>query len=153
LKIGGSYMVPVDQERAYGLLLDPDVLARCMPGCERLVKTGEGEYGIELKMLISSIQGLFTGKVRVADQNPPDGFRLIVEGSGKVGFMKGDGRLNLVPGEDGATEIRYEGEVQVGGAIAAVGQRLLDSTSKFIIKKFFQKLSESAAKASSGAVP
>ncbi len=89
-------------------------------------------------MAIAAIAGLFEGKIRVADQNSRDSFRLIAEGSGKIGFMKGEGRLTL-SGDAGQTEVRYEGEVHVGGVIAGVGQRLLDATAKLIIKRFFDK--------------
>jgi hypothetical protein len=66
-----------------------------------------------------------------------------VEGTGKIGFLKGEGLLNLI-GQPQSTEVMYEGDVQVGGTIASVGQRLLDTTSKMIIKKFFEKLAEAA---------
>ena len=82
--------------------------------------------------------------MRLADQNPPESFRLIVEGNGKIGFLKGDGLLNLAANGDTSTDVKYEGEVQVGGTIASVGQRLLDTTAKHIIKKFFEKFSEAA---------
>jgi carbon monoxide dehydrogenase subunit G len=113
LKIGGSYTVPIASQLAYVKLQDPEILARCMPGCDHLEKIGEDEYEMKMKVMISSVQGLFGGKVRLADQSPPDSFRLLVEGSGKVGFLK--------------------------GMIAGVGQRLLDVTAKLIIKKFFEK--------------
>jgi carbon monoxide dehydrogenase subunit G len=138
LKIGGSYTVPIEPLRAYGMLQDPEILARCMPGCDHLSKIGEDEYEMKMKMVISSVQGLFAGKVRLADQSPPDSFRLIVEGAGKVGFLKGEGLLTLALVE-ASTEVKYEGEVQVGGMIAGVGQRLLDATAKLVIKKFFEK--------------
>jgi carbon monoxide dehydrogenase subunit G len=123
---------------------------------------------MKMKMMIASMGGLFSGKVRLADQNPPESFRLLVEGNGKIGFLKGDGLLNLIPVADSisddpvaldaistesasleitpveSTEVRFEGDVQVGGTIASVGQRLLDTTSKMIIKKFFEKLAEAA---------
>ena len=140
MKVSGSYTLAVEQQRAYRLLQDPDVLGRSMPGCDRLARIGEDEYEMKMKMVISSISGLFDGKVRIRDQNFPDRFRLIVEGSGKIGFMKGDGLLTLAPSGT-STEVRYEGDVQVGGVIAGVGQRLLDTTAKFIIRKFFEKLS------------
>ena len=138
MKIGGSYTVPIEPQRAYTLLQDPDILARCMPGCDHLARIGADEYEMKMKMVISSVKGLFDGKVRLADQSPPDSFRLIVEGSGKVGFLKGEGLLTLAPVET-STEVKYEGEVQVGGMIAGVGQRLLDVTAKLVIKKFFEK--------------
>jgi carbon monoxide dehydrogenase subunit G len=141
LKIGGSYTLPVARERAYAVLQDPDVLAKCMPGTEQLVKIGPDEYEMKMKMIISAVQGTFVGKIRIANQKPPEQFRLMVEGSGKVGFVKGDGLLTLTP-VDTATEVRYEGEVQVGGLIAGVGQRLLDTTAKIVIRKFFEKLTE-----------
>jgi carbon monoxide dehydrogenase subunit G len=141
LKISGSYIVPATRERTYQLLQDPVVLAKCMPGTDHLEKIAEDEYEMKMKMAISSIGGLFTGKVRLADQNPPEHFRLIVEGNGKIGFLKGEGLLSLI--EQGeTTEVKYDGDVQVGGTIASVGQRLLDTTSKMVIKKFFEKLTE-----------
>ena len=138
MKIGGAYTVPVDRELAYTKLQDPEILARCMPGCDHLARIGENEYEMKMKMVISSVKGLFGGTVRLADQHPPDSFRLLVEGTGKVGFLKGEGLLTLATIE-AATEVRFEGEVQVGGMIAGVGQRLLDVTAKLIIKKFFEK--------------
>jgi carbon monoxide dehydrogenase subunit G len=143
LKISGSYTVPVPRERAYQLLQDPAILAKCMPGTDHLEKVGDDQYAMKMKMAIASIGGLFAGKVRLADQKPPESFKLIVEGDGKIGFVKGEGLLNLVlQGE--ATEVHYEGDVQVGGTIAGVGQRLLDTSAKLIIKKFFEKFAEVA---------
>jgi len=143
LKVAGSYTLPVVPQRAYELLQDPEILAKCMPGTERLDRTGPDEYEMKMKMVISAVQGLFAGKIRIADQKPPEQFRLIVEGSGKVGFMKGEGMLTLVPANSG-TEVHYEGEVHVGGVIAGVGQRLLDTTAKIVIRKFFEKLVENS---------
>ena len=142
MKVSGNYLVPARRERAYQLLQDPVVLAKCMPGTDQLEQIAPNEYEMRMKMMIASIGGLFSGKVRLADQNPPTSFKLIVEGTGKIGFLKGEGLLNLV--EQGeSTEVSYEGDVQVGGTIASVGQRLLDTTAKMIIKKFFEKLAES----------
>ena len=143
MKLAGTYTVPIDRERAYELLQDPGVLARAMPGCDHLALLAPDEYEMRMKMIISSIQGLFSGKVRIAERNPPEGFRLIVEGTGKVGFMKGDGVLRL-SSVYSSTEVHYEGDVQVGGVIASVGQRLLDTTSRYLIRKFFEKLTAEA---------
>jgi len=143
LKICGSHSVPANRQRTYELLQDPAVLAKCMPGTDHLDKVAEDEYEMKMKMAIASIGGLFTGKIRLADQNPPQSFRLIVEGTGKIGFLKGEGLLNLEQ-QGESTEVAYDGDVQVGGTIASVGQRLIDTTSKMIIKKFFEKLAEAA---------
>ena len=144
MKIGGSYTVPVPPQVAYAKLQDPVVLAKCMPGCDHLDKVAENEYEMKMKIAIASIQGLFGGKVRIADQNPPQSFRLFVEGTGKVGFLKGEGLLSLSTADSG-TEVKYDGDVQVGGMIAGVGQRLIDVTAKLIIKKFFEKFNEAIA--------
>jgi carbon monoxide dehydrogenase subunit G len=144
VKIAGSYTLPLPQERAYQAMQDPQVLARAIPGCEGLERTGPDEYRMKMKMALASLSGAFEGKVRIADQSPPSSFRLIVEGSGRVGFVKGDGLLKLTPAGENATEVAYEGDAQVGGTMAAVGQRLIDGTAKMMIKKFFERLGEEA---------
>ena len=143
MKISGSYTLPFARVRVYQLLQDPQVLAQCMPGTDHLAKIGPDEYEMKMKMVIASIGGLFAGKVRLADQTPPEKFKLVVDGNGKIGFVKGEGVLTLEP-QGESTDVKYEGEVQVGGTIASVGQRLLDTTAKLIIKKFFEKFSEAA---------
>lgn len=144
MKVSGAYTVPAPRERTYALLQDPAVLAKCMPGCESLDKIGEDEYAMRMKMLLGSMSGLFEGKVKISDPHPPLNFRLMVTGAGKIGFMKGEGVLTLTPIED-TTSVQYEGDVQVGGTIAVVGQRLIDTTSKMLIKRFFETLSQEAA--------
>jgi len=143
VKITGSYTVPVAREKAYSLLQDPIMLAKCMPGTERLDKIGDDHYEMKMKMVIAAISGSFDGKVRIADPNPPESFRLLVEGNGKIGFVKGDGLLKLNSQGDSSTEVNFDGEVHIGGNIASVGQRLLDTTSKMLIKRFFTKFSAS----------
>ena len=139
MNISGSYFLPLPPEQAYQRLQDPEVLAGAMPGCESLEKIGEDEYRMKMKMALASLSGNFDGKVRITDQSPPNSFKLMVEGSGKVGFMKGEGNLKFAP-KDAGTEVSYEGDVQVGGTIAAVGQRLIDGTAKMMIKRFFDKI-------------
>ena len=151
MKVSGAYTIPAPRERAYALLQDPAVLAKCMPGCESLDKIGEDEYAMRMKMLLGSMSGLFEGKVKISDPHPPSRFTLMVTGSGKIGFMKGEGLLTLTPIEDKTgvpqTSVQYEGDVQVGGTIAVVGQRLIDTTAKMLIKRFFETLSREAATA------
>jgi len=155
VKISGSYTLPVAPERAYELLQDPAILARAIPGCESLEKIGPDEYRMKMKVLVAALSGEVQGKVRIADQAPPTSFRLVVEGSGRVGFLKGDGLLKLspfaaarvpsaAPPETPSTMVSYEGDAQVGGTMAAVGQRLVDGTAKMMIKKFFEKLASLA---------
>lgn len=144
MKIAGSYLVTQPQERVYVALQDPIVLARSMPGCEALDLIGENEYAMRMKMVLASISGNFDGKVRITEANPPTSFRLGVEGSGKIGFVKGGGLLTLTPESEG-TRVAYEGDVQVGGTIANVGQRLVETTARMMIKRFFDKLAASTA--------
>jgi carbon monoxide dehydrogenase subunit G len=139
VKISGSYVLPLPPEQAYQRLQDPEVLAGAMPGCESLEKIGDNEYRMKMKMALASLSGNFDGKVRISDQSPPESFKLLVEGSGKVGFMKGEGNLKFTARDEG-TEVSYEGDVQVGGTIAAVGQRLIDGPAKMMIKRFFDNV-------------
>jgi len=144
LKISGTHTLALSRERAYQAMQDPEILARAIPGCEGLEKIGPDEYRMKMKMALASLSGAFEGKVKITEQNPPSSFRLVVEGNGKIGFVKGDGLLKLTPAGEG-TEVSYEGDAQVGGTLAAVGQRLIDGTSKMMIKKFFEKLAAEAA--------
>ncbi|MGH9674110.1 MAG: SRPBCC family protein [Bryobacteraceae bacterium] len=141
--ISGAHSLPVPPARAWELLQDPAVLARCMPGCEALEPSGPDEYRMKMKMALSAISGLFDGKVRIAEKNPPASYRLLVEGTGRIGFMNGQGLLTLSAAEPGTT-VKFEGDVYVGGTIAAVGQRLLDTTARMMIKRFFDKLAAEA---------
>ena len=133
------------------MLQDPAILAEALPGCESLEKIAPDEYRMKMKVLLAALSGQFEGKVRITDQAPPSSFRLLVEGSGRIGFLKGEGLLKLSPAatvdvlsaaasEPPPTIVSYEGEAQVGGTMAAVGQRLIDGTAKMMIKKFFDKL-------------
>lgn len=143
MKIGGTTALPFAQDAAYRMLQHPAVLCRCMPGCESLEKTGEDEYAMRMKMVLAAISGKFDGKVRITEQQPPSQFRLHVEGAGKIGFMNGSGLITLTPAEAGCS-LQFDGEVQVGGTIASVGQRLMETTARMLIKRFFDKLATEA---------
>jgi len=142
LKISGSYTLPFSREKTYQNLHDPAILSRCVPGCDALEKIGEDEYAMKMKMALAAFSGLFTGKIKITEADPPQSFKMLVEGSGKVGFLKGEGLMNLSPTNETSTELTYDGDVQVGGTIAAVGQRMIDTTAKMMIRKFFEKFIE-----------
>jgi carbon monoxide dehydrogenase subunit G len=139
LKVAGTALLPVPPERAYDLLQDPVLLAKAIPGCEALVRTGDNEYSLKMKMALASLSGLFDGKVRLAEPDRPNSFRMIVEGTGKIGFLKGDGILRLTP-KDAGTEVSYDGDAQIGGTMASVGNRMIDMTARMLIKRFFEKI-------------
>ena len=143
MKIEGTYEVTSTPERVFQCLIDPEVLKRCIPGCEKLERTGENTYSTTIRAGVGSIKGLFTGNVRIEDLKPPNHFRIVVDGKGQPGFLKGAGDLDLAP-HNGATIITYSGEVQVGGTIAGVGQRMLQGAVKLISTQFFTAIEAEA---------
>jgi carbon monoxide dehydrogenase subunit G len=136
MKIEGIHELHASPERVYETLIDPQVLKRCIPGCESLEKTGDNEYSTTLRAGVGAIKGVFTGKVRLEELQPPTHFRMIVEGKGQPGFLKGSGDLDIKALE-GATGVSYQGDVQVGGTIAGVGQRMLQGAVKMMATQFF----------------
>ncbi|MGH9559513.1 MAG: SRPBCC family protein [Bryobacteraceae bacterium] len=140
MRIAGAYTLPFAPARTYTLMQDPEALARAIPGCESLNRIGENEYRMKMKMALASLSGAFDGRVRITDQNPPWSFRMIVEGTGKIGFIKGDGLIKIALTASDDSEVVYEGDAQVGGTIAAVGQRLIEASAKMMVKKFFENL-------------
>lgn len=142
MRVKGQHTVSAPQQRVWDALLDPAVLARTLPGCESLDPIGENHYKMRMKLAISSVQGLFDASVQLRNPNPPTSYRLEIDGKGKIGFVKGGGAFSLEPAGETATVVHYEGEVRVGGLIAGVGQRLMDMTSKMMIKRFFSSLSQ-----------
>ena len=139
MKVHGEHLLPIPPGAAWNLLLDTDALAHAMPGCEGLTPVGPDEYEMKMKITVSSIRGLFSGKIRITEKNPPLSYRLAIEGQGKLGFVRGSGLLTLSPQPDG-TRIEYEGEVQISGLLASVGERMLDLTTRMMIRKFFNGL-------------
>ena len=143
MKIEGTHEIHSSPERVYQALIDPAVLQRCIPGCERLERTGENTYSTTLRAGVGSIKGVFTGNVRLEDLRPPYHFRIVVDGKGQPGFLKGAGDLDLAS-QNGVTVITYSGEVQVGGTIASVGQRMLQGAAKMMAAQFFTSIEAEA---------
>jgi carbon monoxide dehydrogenase subunit G len=136
VKVQGSQVIPGATERVYDLLLDPAVLAACMPGCQELIRVEDGIYKMKMKLAIAALSGDFSGTVRISEAVRPVAFQMTIDGAGRIGHMRADGRIQLA-GVGDSTSVNYEGDVQVGGTIATVGQRLIDATSKMIIRNFF----------------
>jgi carbon monoxide dehydrogenase subunit G len=143
MKIEGTHELRADPQRVYETLVDPAVLQRCIPGCERLEKTGENSYSMTLRAGVGSIKGVFTGSVSLEDLNPPRHFRLIVDGKGQPGFVKGAGDIDLT-GVNGVTQVSYSGDIKVGGTIAGVGQRMLQGAAKMMASQFFTAIEAEA---------
>jgi uncharacterized protein len=151
MKIEGSYQINAHRERVYRCLIDPQVLQRCIPGCERLELTGPNAYSATIRAGVGSIKGVFNGSVRLEKTQPPEHYRIVVDGKGAPGFMKGSGDFHLQEQGD-VTVINYSGDVQVGGTIAGVGQRMIQGTAKMMASQFFTAL-EAEAKTGEGEAP
>jgi carbon monoxide dehydrogenase subunit G len=141
VKIEGSNDIPAPRERVWAAFLDPAVLARAIPGCEGLEAIGPGEYKAKMKIGVAAIKGTFEGKVRLFDLEPPNRYKMALEGSGGPGFVRGEASMDLSD-VDGGTRVTYSADVQVGGLIASVGQRMLGGVSKMMLDQFFTRMTE-----------
>jgi carbon monoxide dehydrogenase subunit G len=143
MKIEGTHEIKAPRERVYALLTDPEVLRRCIPGCESLEKTKENAYAATLKAGVGMVKGTFKGNVKLAEMRQPEHYRIVVDAKGGPGFVKGTGDFDLEE-QDGATLIRYAGEMQVGGTIAGIGQRMIQGAAKMMASRFFVALEAEA---------
>ena len=141
MKIEGTSDIPVDRRRVWDAFLDPATLATAIPGCEGLEAIGPGEFKAVMKIGVGPIKGTFEGKVRLSDLEPPDRYRMAVEGTGGPGFVRGAASMELSD-TDGGTRVSYSADVQVGGLIASVGQRMLGGVSKMMLDQFFGRMTE-----------
>ncbi|MCY3764130.1 MAG: carbon monoxide dehydrogenase subunit G [Gemmatimonadetes bacterium] len=148
MKIKGTHTINAPRQRVFEMLTDPDALARCIPGARKLSLVGENTYELEINAGVGPIRGSYSGTVRLEDLNPPECYRMIVDAKGKTGFVRGEGSIDLAAEGDG-TQVTYSGDVQLGGPVAAVGQRLHLSVSKMMTRQLFGAI-EAEAKAAPG---
>jgi uncharacterized protein len=141
MKLEGSYEVKAPRQKVWSAFLDPETLRKAIPGCEKLEMIGPDEYKATLKIGVAAVKGTFEGKVRLSDKKPSDSYRLAAEGSGGPGFLRADTLISLADIE-GGTRVSYSADVQVGGLIAGVGQRMLGGVSKMMADQFFTRMSE-----------
>ena len=125
----------------WSFLTDANRIAQCLPGCEKLAQTGEGEYDLQLKIGIGAISGVFSGSIRLHDLQPTSEYQMTVNGSGAPGFVKGEGVIQLTP-DDTGTLLHYSGDVSAGGAIASLGQRMIGGSARMVIGQFFKCVAE-----------
>lgn len=135
MKIEGEYQFDGPQEDVWELVRDPEVLATALPGTQSLDQVGDNEYKGVMNVRIGPVGGEFSGTVLISNEQPPESLTMTVEGKGKPGFVKGSGDVNLIDQGDDTTLMKYEGKLQIGGRLASVGQRLLDTTSKSVIRQ------------------
>src|SRR3972149_8788226 len=142
MKLAGEYTFDGPREEVWKLVRDPDVLSTALPGTQSLTEVSENEYQGEMNVKVGPVGGVFMGRLTISNEVPPESLTMTVEGKGKPGFLNGSGNIQLIAQEDGRTLMKYEGEVQIGGRLASVGQRLLDTASKSIISQALDTLNQ-----------
>jgi carbon monoxide dehydrogenase subunit G len=142
MKIQGEHTFDAPRERVWRALLDPEVLARTLPGCERLERTAENEFRGALNVQVGPVKGQFQGTLQLSDLVPLESYHMKLDGSGPAGFMNGQGSLRIadVPDSPSRTVLRYDLDAQVGGKLAGLGQRLVESSARSITKQGLEGL-------------
>ena len=149
MKIAGEYTFEAPPEKVWDGLMNPEVMAATMPGAEKLELVGENQYESALNMKVGPVEGKFLGRIELDNIDPPNGYTMKVDGQGAQGFVKATARIDIAAAGDG-TRMTYDGEAHVGGRIASVGQRLVESAAKAIIKQSLESL-DATLKAQIGA--
>ena len=135
----GEVQLPASREVVWAKLNDAEVLKACIPGCEELTKTSDTEMQAVATTKIGPVKARFKGKVHLTGLNPPNGYKISGEGDGGVaGFAKGGAKVSLSD-KDGGTLLTYDVEAQIGGKLAQLGQRLINSAAKKTADDFFAK--------------
>lgn len=141
MKIEGSHDIQAPRAKVWDAFLNPEQLRQAIPGCEKLEAIGPDEFRATMKVGVAAVKGTFEGKVKLTEKAPPNSYRMAVEGSGSPGFVRGDTVITLTD-IDGGTRVAYSADVQVGGLIAGVGQRMLGGVSKMLADQFFGRMSQ-----------
>jgi hypothetical protein len=136
MNIAGSYAFAAPPARVWDVLMDPVVIAACIPGCEALEATGEDRYRARMTVALAAITGTYDGTVVITDKVPHTRYHLSVEGQGKPGFVNGNATITLRP-EGDSTVVEVAGTVETGGPVARLGQRLIGSVAKMMQDRFF----------------
>jgi len=136
MDISGSYTFNASTDRVWELLMNPAVISSCIPGCDRFEPDGEDRYTVTLTVGLAAITGTYNGTVVLAEKIPLKSYRLVVEGEGRPGFVKGSSAIAL-RAEGETTIVDVSGSVQTGGPIARVGQRLIGGVAKMMLDRFF----------------
>ena len=139
MELSGTYTFQAPRQAVWDAIMDPEALSQILPGCESLEQVSENEYKGALNVRVGPVQGRFMGKVTLSELNEPESFHMLVDGRGPAGFVKGQGEARLEE-QDGATVLTYNGQAQVGGRIAGVGQRMLDTTARSLTRQSLENL-------------
>jgi carbon monoxide dehydrogenase subunit G len=141
----GEYRIGAPMQKVWQALNDPELLARCIDGCESMEKTGDDAFQARIKARVGPLSALFTADLKIVDPDPPRAYTLegAVKG-GPAGFGKGEAKVALAE-EGAATVLRYDVEGSVGGKLAQVGQRFIDGVGRKMADDFFAKFGEAVA--------
>jgi carbon monoxide dehydrogenase subunit G len=140
MKLEGEHLFNGPREEVWSMFYDPTVLATALPGTQKLDLVNNNEYVGLINVRVGPVSGAFSGKLVISDEVPPESCTLTVDGKGAPGFAKGVGYVKFADNGDGKTHMTYTGEMQIGGTLASVGQRMLDTVSKSMIRQAFESL-------------
>ena len=139
MQLTDDRLIRADRETVWRAILDPEVLKACIPGCESLTGSPEMGYEAVVAQKIGPVSARFTGIVSLSDLRPGEGLTLSGEGKGgAAGFAKGSAQVSFAP-EGDATRLTYHVDANVGGKIAQLGSRLIDSFAKKLADQFFER--------------
>jgi uncharacterized protein len=145
MKISGTSTLEAPVDKVWEAILDPAVLARCIPGCEALSTVGEDRYAMSVTAGVAAIKGTYAGEVSLADKVAPHSLTMKASGAGAPGTIDADVKVRLTPSPAGGTELSYDADASVGGAIGGVGQRMLAGVTKKMAGQFFSALDRDIA--------
>ncbi len=140
MQLNGEYTFNGPREAVWELLHDPEVLKAALPGARQLEKTGEDEYKAQLQVRVGPVNGVFATKIALTDKTPPERYTMLVDSKGQTGFGKGSALVTLIEQDAATTLMTYEATLQVGGRIASVGQRMLDTVSKSLTRQSLEAM-------------
>lgn len=140
MKVDGEHLFIGTQQQVWDLFRDTDVMAAALPGTKKMELVGDNTYEAVMNVRVGPVAGEFSGQLVISNEDHPNSYTMTVEGRGKPGFMKGIGDVTLAAQGENQTLMGYKGEVQIGGKLAAVGQRLVDTVAKSIISQAFETL-------------
>jgi carbon monoxide dehydrogenase subunit G len=136
MQITGSYSFNAPPAAVWNLLMDTETIAACIPGCKQLRPLGDDRYAADVTVGVAAITATYSATVSIADKTPPSSYRLLVEATGRPGFVRGNAQVSLAAADSGTT-VTVNATADAGGMIARVGQRMLESVARMTMDRFF----------------